>query len=156
MTDPPGPEPASPDAADDWAPLVPELLVTDLSRSLAFWVGACGFALRFTRPEDGFAYLTLGRAQVMLEQVSDDAWLTGPLTPPFGRGINLQIEVADAPALHDCLRAAGVALFRGLSTDWYREGGIEHGQMQILVQDPDGYLLRFVQPLGTRPVGGDS
>jgi catechol 2,3-dioxygenase-like lactoylglutathione lyase family enzyme len=146
-------DPAPPDA-DDWAALVPELLVTDLSRSLAFWVGTCGFAIRFTRPEDGFAYLTLGRAQVMLEQLSEDAWATGPLTPPFGRGINLQVEVPDASALHDRLRTAGVPLFRGLTTDWYREGTVEHGQMQALVQDPDGYLLRFVQPLGTRPASG--
>jgi len=87
----------------------------------------------------------------MLEQVSDDAWLTGPLTPAFCRGINLQIEVPDASALHDRLNAAGVPLFRGLTTDWYREGAVEHRQKQVLVQDPGGDLLRVVQPLGTRP-----
>jgi catechol 2,3-dioxygenase-like lactoylglutathione lyase family enzyme len=135
----------------DWAALVPELLVSDLTRSLDFWVDARGFSVRFTRPEDGFAYLTLGAAQVMLEQVSDEAWLTGPLDRPLGRGINLQIEVPDAVAPHDRLRAQGVVPFRGLTTDWYREGLLEHGQVQFLVQDPDGYLLRFIQPLGTRP-----
>jgi len=40
-------------ADDDWAALVPELLVTDLSRSLEFRVGTDSFALRFTRPEHG-------------------------------------------------------------------------------------------------------
>ena len=35
--------------------LVPELLVTDLERSLAFWCGPCGFAIRYARPEEGFA-----------------------------------------------------------------------------------------------------
>jgi len=31
----------------------------------------------------------------MLEQVDSDAgqWLTASLTPPFGRGINLQIDI---------------------------------------------------------------
>lgn len=137
---------------DGWAPLVPELLVTDLTRSLAFYCDTCGFRLRFQRPDDGFAYLDLGGAQIMLEEVSDESWLTGPLQPPFGRGINLQIEVPDSGALLARLGAAGIAPFRPLSTDWYREGAIEHGQSQFLVQDPDGYLLRFVQPLGERPV----
>jgi len=137
--------------SDDWAPLVPELLVTDLARSLAFYWGPCGFRLRFQRPEDGFAYLDLHGAQIMLEQVSAESWRTGRLVRPYGRGINLQIEVPDAAALCARLEAAGLPLFRPLTTDWYREGAIEHGQSQFLVQDPDGYLLRFVQPLGERP-----
>lgn len=133
-----------------WAPLVPELLVADLARSLAFYCGLCGFHLRYQRPEDGFAYLDLNGAQIMLEELSDESWLSGPIQPPFGRGLNLQIEVPDCAALLERLAAAGVAPFRPLSTDWYREGAIEHGQSQFLVQDPDGYLLRFMQPLGTR------
>jgi catechol 2,3-dioxygenase-like lactoylglutathione lyase family enzyme len=141
-------------AEDDWPALVPELLVRDLDRSRAFWCGLCGFAVRHDRPEDGFACLTLGRAQVMLEEVSEGAWLTGPLDPPFGRGINLQIEVADLGALAARLEAAGVALHTQPETAWYRDGAVEHGQHQLLVQDPDGYLLRFIEPIGVRPCAG--
>jgi catechol 2,3-dioxygenase-like lactoylglutathione lyase family enzyme len=136
---------------DHWAALVPELLVTDLARSLAFYCDACGFTVRFARPEDGFAYIERGKTQIMLEEIAADAWVTGPLDPPFGRGINLQIEVEDIAALHEQLRASGASLFRPLATEWYREGEIEHGQTQLLVQDPDGYLLRFMQHLGERP-----
>lgn len=50
--------------------LVPELAVTDLERSMAFWCGVIGFDVRYERPEDRFAYLTLGRAHVMLDQIS--------------------------------------------------------------------------------------
>jgi catechol 2,3-dioxygenase-like lactoylglutathione lyase family enzyme len=139
------------DDENHWAALVPELLVTDLARSLAFYRDACGFRVRFARPEDGFAYLERGKAQIMLEEIAADAWVTGPLDPPFGRGINLQIEVEDIAALHARLLASGARLFRPLTTEWYREGEIEHGQTQFLVQDPDGYLLRFMQPLGERP-----
>lgn len=136
----------------DWAAFVPELLVTDLPRSIAFYRDACGFRVRFDRPEDGFAYIERGKAKIMLEEVAEDAWLTGPLDLPFGRGVNLQIEVDDIAALHDRLLASGVRLFRPLATEWYRDGETEHGQTQVLVQDPDGCLLRFMQHLGERPV----
>jgi catechol 2,3-dioxygenase-like lactoylglutathione lyase family enzyme len=146
--------PSGPDAGrdkDHWAPLVPELLVTDLARSLAFYRDACGFRVRFVRPEDAFAYIERGKAQLMLEEIAEDSWTTAPLEQPLGRGINLQIEVEDIAALHQRLLASGAQLFRPLTTEWYREGGIEHGQTQFLVQDPDGYLLRFMEHLGERP-----
>jgi catechol 2,3-dioxygenase-like lactoylglutathione lyase family enzyme len=136
---------------DQWAALVPELLVTDLNRSLAFYVDGCGFRVRYARPEEGFAYLASGMAQIMLEQTTEDSWITGPLIPPLGRGINFQIEVEDIAALHDRLVALGTPLFRPLKTEWYRVGDVEHGQTQFLVQDPDGYLLRFMQHLEERP-----
>ena len=147
-----------PDAEEEglWAPLVPELLVIDLERSIAFYCNLCGFRVRFARPEDGFVYLEQGRAQIMIEALSEESWLTGQLAPPFGRGINLQIEVAEIEALQARLLAGGAALFRPLQTDWYRDGDIEHGQAQIMVQDPDGYLLRFMQPLGERPAQSDA
>jgi catechol 2,3-dioxygenase-like lactoylglutathione lyase family enzyme len=137
---------------DQWAALVPELLVTDLNRSLAFYIDGCGFRLRFARPEDGFAYLALGDAQIMLEQASADSWITGPLTPPLGRGINFQIEVEDIAGLEDRVVALGTPLFRPPMTEWYRVGDVEHCQTQFLIQDPDGYLLRCMQHLGERPV----
>jgi catechol 2,3-dioxygenase-like lactoylglutathione lyase family enzyme len=139
------------DAKDRWAALVPELLVGNLARSLAFYRDTCGFRLRFARPEDGFAYIERGKAQIMLEEIAGDSWTTGPLERPLGRGINLQIEVEDIAQLNESLLASGACLFRPLTTDWYRDGEIEHGQTQVLVQDPDGYLLRFMQHLGERP-----
>jgi catechol 2,3-dioxygenase-like lactoylglutathione lyase family enzyme len=108
--------PSAPSGADDgtgdWAALVPELLVTDLDRSRAFYCSVCGFSLRFARPEDGFLYLQLGSAQIMLEQAGPESWLTGPLEPPFGRGINLQIEVAALAPLVARLNAEGIRPFR--------------------------------------------
>lgn len=135
-----------------WAALVPELLVADLARSRAFYCDLCGFAVRFARPEDGFLYLELGGAQIMLEEMGEEAWVTGPMQAPFGRGINLQIEVEAVAPIDTRLAAAGVVPFRALHEAWYREGDVEHGLAQLLVQDPDGYLLRFVEVLGERPV----
>jgi len=34
---------------------------------------------------------------------------------------------------------------------WYRRDNTAVGQRQFLVMDPDGYLLRFAQSLGTTP-----
>jgi hypothetical protein len=89
----------------------------------------------------------------MLEELSAESWRTGLLRAPFGRGINLQIDVSDVRALYDRLVQLGLPLFQPLTTDWYRDGDVEHGQTQFLIQDPDGYLLRFMQPLETRPCG---
>jgi catechol 2,3-dioxygenase-like lactoylglutathione lyase family enzyme len=139
------------ETSEYWAALVPELLVTDLDLSLTFYVDLCGFRIRISRPEDGFAYLALGHAQIMLEELSDEAWQTAALSPPFGRGINMQIEVADITALHTRVTQAGWPLFQPLTTQWYRDGTIEHGQTEFLLQDPDGTLLRFMQHLDQRP-----
>ncbi|KGC04380.1 MULTISPECIES: bleomycin resistance protein [Burkholderia] len=135
----------------EWAALVPELICSDLAASVRFYRDVLGFGIRFERPEDGFAYLELGGAQLMLEQQRPESWLTGPMEPPFGRGINLQIEVDSIGPIHDRIVAAGVALFVGPRTSWYRQDDIEHGQIEMLVQDPDGYLLRLVEILPQRP-----
>ena len=51
-----------------WALLVPELLVTDINTSLRFWRDLCNFAVAFDRLYEGFAYLDLDGAQIMLEE----------------------------------------------------------------------------------------
>jgi len=36
--------------------------------------------------------------------------------------------------------------------NWYRKDDMLLGNKEMLVMDPDGYLLRFSQDIGTRPV----
>jgi len=133
--------------------MVPELLVSDLDASLRFWCGLCGFAVAYDRPEDRFAYLDRAGRQVMLEEVGAPGrrWITASLERPFGRGINFQIIVDDITPILASLNAAGWALFLALEETWYRAGISETGVRQFLVQDPDGYLVRFSQGLGLRP-----
>lgn len=133
--------------------LVPELMVTNLDSSLAFWVSRLGFKVAYQRSDDGFAYLDLNGAQVMLEQIDPDAgqWLTAPLTKPFGRGINLQIDVEVFAPIIQKLVQAGCPLYRECKDTWYRADDIEVGQREFIVQDPDGYLVRLVERLGERP-----
>ena len=132
--------------------LIPELDVSDLTRSLGFYVGLVGFKALYERREERFAYLTLGDAHLMLEEAAGPGrrFRTAPLEPPFGRGANFQIQAPDAAALHDRLLAAGVVPYLPLEERWYRQGDGEIGLRQFVVADPDGYLLRFCSALGRR------
>jgi len=133
----------------DWAKLVPELLCSDTARSIAFYRDVLNFKILYERPEEGFAYMDLDGASIMLERESD-YWFTGKLERPYGRGINFEIGVEDVDALCRRVKAAGVTLFREIEERWYRVGDLESGNRQFLVQDPDGYLLRFAKDLGMR------
>ncbi len=134
----------------DLAKLVPELYVSDIEASLAFYVGLLGFEVMFERPEERFAYLTRAGAEIMMEQPAGRTWLTGPLEAPFGRGISLQIAAADVDTLYASVQAAGATVFLAMEEKWYRTGDVESCSRQFIVQDPDGYLLRFYKDLGTR------
>lgn len=132
--------------------LVPELLVVDLDRSLAFWCDVCGFEVLYSRPEERFAYIALGVAHLMLEQIGVGRnWITGPLEAPHGRGINFQINVPNTTLLSKALASAGIDVLMQPETKWYRIGNEEAGVEQFLVSDPDGYLIRFQSTRGRRP-----
>jgi len=138
-----------PIAAAPSGKMVPELSVSDFDRSLDFYVDLVGFEILYARPESAFAYLSLDGAELMIERTSG-TWSTGPLEQPYGRGINFQIMVADLAALHARLVTQGYPIMVPIEERWYRRGDVFDGQQQFLVQDPDGYLLRFAEDLGTR------
>ena len=135
------------------AALVPELDVTDLEASLAFYCGVLGFSVRYDRPEEGFAYLERDGAEVMLEAAAGPGrrFRTAPLERPHGRGINMQIACADAVELQAAVEGAGHTCLVPLEEQWYRVGTSERGNRQFVVADPDGYLLRFFEDVGVRP-----
>ena len=111
------------------------------------------FEVRCERPEETFSYLDLGGAELMIEEETD-FWATAPREHPYGRGVNLQIEVSDINAILLRLELAGIALFRPVEEAWYRAGTLYAGNRQFLVQDPDGCLLRFFGDLGKRSSPG--
>ena len=135
------------------APLVPELDVSDLDASLAFYVGVLGFSVRYERPEERFAYLKRDGAELMLEEADGPGrrFHTAPLEAPFGRGMNLQIQVTEVAELLAAVREAGAEVVVDLEERWYRRKDLEVGNRQFVVADPDGYLLRFFEDLGARP-----
>lgn len=134
--------------------LVPELLVTDTLKSIEFWCGLCGFVVDYERREEGFAYVSLGSAHLMLEQRGVGRnWVSAPLERPLGRGVNFQISVPTLTPIIEALSGAGWPLFMTPETKWYRVGDLEEaGVRQFLVTDPDGYLARFQAAIGRRPI----
>ena len=138
-----------------YAKLVPELFCSDLKASLHFYIDLIGFSILYDRPEDGFAYLDLDGVQLMLDEPqeaidSPSSWWTAKPEKPYGRGINLQIEVSDVDAICQRLTHNKWPIFRPMEEKWYRVKDCEMGNRQFLVQDPDGYLLRFFSDLGER------
>ena len=134
--------------------LVPELSVTDYEASRHFWCDLIGFSLRYERIEEGFGYLVLGNAHLMLDQINQGrTWATGALEPPLGRGINFEVQVENLDPALQRIMSAGWPIFVEPEEKWYRAGDIEIGVRQFLVQDPDGYLLRLQQEIGERSAG---
>ncbi|MGB7299681.1 MAG: VOC family protein, partial [Burkholderiaceae bacterium] len=132
--------------------VVPELDVSDLSVSLGFYVETLGFSVLYDRPEEKFAYLDLDGAQLMLEEATGPGrrFHQAPLEFPFGRGINLQIQVADVDHVYARVKACGLVLAVDMEDQWYRREQTELGNRQFVVADPDGYLLRLFSQLGER------
>lgn len=133
--------------------LVPELAVSDWRTSRAFYCDLIGFEVVYERPEEGFSFLRLGDAQLMIDQIGLGRTFElaeAPLDRPFGRGVNLQIRVPQIPSILDRLETAGVSLYLPLEEKWYRRADHEVGNRQFVVPDPDGYLLRLFEDLGMR------
>ena len=135
-----------------FAPLVPELDVTSIEASLAFWCGALGFHIAYERRQAKFAYLERQGAQIMLCEINGN-WQVAGLERPFGRGINFQIATDELESILEALRKLDWPLFEEPSESWYRIGETEEtGSREFLVQDPDGYLIRFAQSIGRRSI----
>ena len=124
--------------------LIPELSVTDIERSKWFYTELLGFQLEYERTNDKFAFLSLNNAQLMIEEING-YWETGLLEYPLGRGVNFQITVEDIQPIVNRLNQNAISLFREPFVSEYAADETLIKEIEFLVQDPDGYLLRFSQ-----------
>ncbi len=130
--------------------MIPELSVTNLENSLKFYQ-TIGFKIEYERPENKFAFLSLGEIQFMLQEISkDDKWEIAPLLYPFGNGINFQLEVENVDKIYSFLKDHNYKIAFEIEENWYRQDEKLLGNKEFLVQDPDGYLLRFSEDLGCK------
>lgn len=135
-----------------WNKIIPELSVTNLENSLKFYKTA-GFKLEYDRPENKFAFISLGEIQFMLQQIFDnDKWNISPLSYPFGNGINFQLEVDNLDEIYNNFKSANYKITFDIEENWYRQDDKLLGNKEFLIQDPDGYLLRFSKDLGEKEV----
>jgi len=123
--------------------LIPELTVTNIEKSRIFYENL-GFKIMYERKEDKFIFLELNQNQIMIQE-DNDVWETGPLEYPFGRGINISMEVKDVEKIKQNLLKTNYPLYQDIKESIYKVNEKEYIDKEFLVQDPDGYLLRFTQ-----------
>lgn len=108
--------------------VVPFLRVTDMERSLRFYLDGLGFTMKLRWIDGGklrWCWLDLGGASLMLQE---GAGTTG------GEGATLCFICEDALALYRELTARGIAC---------TEPEVGNGMWFTDLTDPDGYRLEF-------------
>jgi len=124
--------------------LTPNLIVSNVEKSLAFYEGVLGFTRGMTVPEQSpfvFAILTSGPIEVFLNDRSTIA----KESPQFagkalGGGNTMFIELTGpggVDAYHDAIKDR-VKIVLPLVTQWY-------GMREFAIEDPDGYVITFAE-----------
>lgn len=134
----------------EFLPILAEFLVSDMDKSLRFYVDIIGFKVEYDRDNPRFAFLSFNGSQIMLQELRPSEKEVEKLEYPFGRGINFQIDTPSVQKIMDNLEKNNYSLKREVKDSWYRVGKVEYGCREILVMDPDGYLLRFSEELGVK------
>ena len=126
----------------DFNKMIPELSVFDIEQTKRFY-NDLGFKIEYERPEEKFVFMSFQDSQFMFEQIHDNGWNIGKLIYPLGRGINFSIAVDDIEGLYKLVKTLNLEIYRELNRSIYKVNGIEEMQTEFLIQDPNGYLLRF-------------
>jgi catechol 2,3-dioxygenase-like lactoylglutathione lyase family enzyme len=121
--------------------LTPNLIVSDVGRSLAFYRDVLGFSVGPTVPEAPpfvFAIVQSGPVEVFLN-APEPAIAEYPAFKdrPIGGTLTLFIEVVDIARAHESLKDR-VKIVMPLEHKWY-------GVTEFAFEDPDGYLITFAE-----------
>lgn len=138
----------------EWNQIVPEFDVFNLKESLRFYVNLIGFDIVYDRKEDKFTFLQFENVQIMIQEIDfeNNKWNTGKLEYPLGVGINFQFDTTNIDEIYTRLKKENYKIFVELEDHWYRKDNILMGCREFLVQDPNGYLLRFSQDLEDKEI----
>jgi len=121
--------------------LTPNLLVRDVSRSIAFYTEVLGFAKGMQVPDAPplvFASVTNGQIEIFFNEVETATKEYPALAGrPIGTSGTMFIEVEGIDAFHEQL-AGKVTVVKPLETMWY-------GMKEFAIADPDGYLITFAE-----------
>ena len=121
--------------------LIPELSVSNIAKSKKFYQ-ELGFRIIYERIENKFCFLQLENNQIMIEEQNDN-WSVGKLEYPYGNGINISMAVEDIDLLYKKLKNKNFEFFKELKINEYMVNNTIFQDKEFLIQDPDGYLLRF-------------
>ena len=121
--------------------LTPNLLVSSVDASLAFYTNVLGFDRGMTVPDQSplvFAQVTSGPIEIFFNDakgaVQEYPVLDGK---PIGASGTMFIEVEQIEALYEALRPK-VTITMPLVTQFY-------GMKEFAIADPDGYLITFAE-----------
>ena len=78
----------------------------------------------------------------MIEEQNDN-WNVGEMEYSFGRGINISMSISDVEKLYEELKNKSIKMFLNLEIHEYKVNDEIYKDKEFLIQDPDGYLLRF-------------
>ncbi len=122
--------------------LTPNLIVADVSRSIAFYRDVLGFTVQATVPDAApyvFAIVQSGAVEIYLN-APEPATSEYPAFKgrPIGGTLTLFVQVDDVRAAHEALKNR-VDIVMPLETKWY-------GVTEFAFTDPDGYVITFAQP----------
>ena len=62
---------------------------------------------------------------------------------PYGRGINISMVISNVENMYTKLKEKNIEFFKKLEIHEYRINNEISFDKEFLIQDPDGYLLRF-------------
>ena len=121
--------------------LTPNLIVTDVARSVAFYRDVLGFTVQQTVPEDApfvFAIMVSGSVEIFLN-AADTAVQEYPAFKdrPIGGTLTLFVEVQGVRRAHDEIRSK-VVIVMPLEEKWY-------GMTEFAFLDPDGYVITYAE-----------
>ncbi len=123
--------------------VIPNLMVRDVGRSLAFYRDLLGFAVKDSVPADPpfvFVWLERGGVTVFLNDAGAVATSLTGYTPAFGGTGTLFVILEGVDALHAML-APQLDMVLSLRTQPY-------GMREFAVLDPDGHLITFAERVG--------
>jgi catechol 2,3-dioxygenase-like lactoylglutathione lyase family enzyme len=121
--------------------LTPNLIVSDVARSVAFYSGVLGFAVGATVPEAApyvFASVQSGPVEVFLN-APEAAHEEYPALKgrPIGGTLTLFMEIEGIGGWHESLKDR-VQVVMPLQHKWY-------GVTEFAIVDPDGYVITFAE-----------
>ena len=115
----------------------PQLLVDDLTSSLAFYRDRLGFATDFVYAD---FYASVSRDGATLHLKCAPKLEADRRHRKAGEHIDVYFDVRDVRALHDELARRGAPIVQPLCEQPWR-------QLDFVVEDPDGYIHCFSEPL---------
>jgi len=121
--------------------LTPNLIVSDVARSVAFYRDVLGFTVQQTVPEYApfvFAIMVSGSVEIFLN-AADTAVQEYPAFKdrPIGGTLTLFVEVQGVRRAHDEIRSK-VVIVMPLEEKWY-------GMTEFAFLDPDGYVITYAE-----------